>query len=539
MTKQLSKTDFILYKECSKNVWIKWHQPEEYAKFEVSEFEKSLGVVGIEVEELARRMFPDGYLIERRSEGAQELTRKLITEHYPVIFQAVFGTEKYLTATDILIWNTDANAYDLYEIKMSSTTNHEEGGDGDEDEEGDESKPKKINKKKELQYEYDLAFQVNVLEMCGVPVNKKYLVRLNKKYKKLGDLEVKLGQLFVEEDKTEKVDKLMLVAKSEMEEAFAYLLNAKPIEGHCSCYYKGRSSHCTTFSISNPGVPSYSVHDLNRIGNSKAFLKELLDKDILKIDKVPEDKIPKIKKAKEGEKPKRPRKLYQVQTYKTKEQRIEYSDIKAELNSLTFPLYFLDYETYPSAIPLFNRYHPYQNIVFQYSLHVLTEDDFKNGREPKHYEELFLDGDPAERMVESLREHIGDTGSVVSWFKSFENSRNRELASLVPLQSIFLNDVIKRTYDLMDIVENQYYVHHGFKGKSSIKNVQPVLAPDFAYKSLNVQSGADAMEAYRQILKGELTGRALEEKKEQMLKYCMYDTKVMYVIWKFFVDLNK
>jgi hypothetical protein len=107
----------------------------------------------------------------------------------------------------------------------------------------------------------------------------------------------------------------------------------------------------------------------------------------------------------------------------------------------------------------------------------------------------------------------------------------------VPLQSDFLNSVIERTYDLMDIVENQYYVHHGFKGSSSIKKVQKVLAPDLLYENLVVQNGTDAIETYRQIFKGELTGTAAEEKKHQMLEYCKYDTEVMYVIWKFFTNL--
>lgn len=29
MEKLLTKTDFILYRECSHNVWVKWHKPEE------------------------------------------------------------------------------------------------------------------------------------------------------------------------------------------------------------------------------------------------------------------------------------------------------------------------------------------------------------------------------------------------------------------------------------------------------------------------------------------------------------------------------
>ena len=150
-----------------------------------------------------------------------------------------------------------------------------------------------------------------------------------------------------------------------------------------------------------------------------------------------------------------------------------------------------------------------------------------------------MDGDPAERIVESLSSHIGNVGSVVSWYKKFENSRNKELARLVPLKFEFLQSLITRSYDLMDIVEDQHYVHPGFQGRSSIKKVLPVLAPgpEYSYKNLGVQNGTDAIEAYRKILKGELTGSEAEEKKKEMIEYCKLDTKAMYAIWKHFYDL--
>src|SRR3989344_344488 len=160
LMKQLTKTDFILYRDCAKNVWVKWHKPEEYARFEISDFEKALGVMGNDVEELARGLFPGGYLIEKRSAGARELTKKLIGEHHPVIYQAVFSTDEYFAATDVIKWNNDANAYDVYEIKMSST-------DDEDEEDIEDGKPKKVNRKKEEQYEYDLAFQTNVAKLCG------------------------------------------------------------------------------------------------------------------------------------------------------------------------------------------------------------------------------------------------------------------------------------------------------------------------------------------------------------------------------------
>ncbi len=542
--KPLTKTDFILYRNCPHNVWVKIHEPSQYSKFEISDFEKSLAVMGNEVEEIARGMFPDGYLVEKRSDGAQDLTKKLVAQKTAIIFQAVFATEKYLAATDILVWNTSANAYDMYEIKMSSTTAGEESEESEiEDEKPEKSAPKKSSSR-ELQFEYDLAFQANVFEMCGVKVNNKYLIRLNKKYKKAGDLDFSENQLFVTEDKTETIDTLMPRVLIEMEEAHEFLSPAEMPTHPCPCYYRGRSSHCTAFSYINKDVPEYSVHDINRIGNSKKLLKELLDEGILHIEKVREDQLPKIKEAKEGQKQSKPRKQNQVAVHKSKEPIRDIYAIKAELSSLQFPLYFLDYETYPHAIPFFDGYHPYQHIVFQYSLHVLTEDDFKNGREPKHFECLILDGDPAERLVESLRANIGNTGSIISWYKKFENSRNRELAELVPLHFEFLHNVIARTYDLMDIVDNQYYVHHGFKGSSSIKKVLPVIKDLLAlpknvldYNMLAVKSGTDAIEAYRKILKGEIVGSAVEKKKQEMLEYCKLDTEAMYIIWKFFTNL--
>jgi hypothetical protein len=498
--------------------------PDEYKKFEISEFEKALGVMGIEVENEARKLFPNGILIEGRDEKAQALTKKLIAEKTPVIFQAVFSTDKYLAAADVLKWNDEAGMYDLYEIKMSSTD--------DEDEEEEDDKPRKVNKKKELQFEYDISFQTNVAKLCGINFNKKYLLRLNRDYVRHGALN--LNKLFEETDKTENLNPTFLSAThTEMESAYTYLSNTNMPAGHCDCFYKGRSAHCTTFSLSNPDAVGYTVHDLNRIGNSKNVLRALLDEGILNIEDVSEsDERLKPSKAKKGEPEKKARKQNQVKVYRTKEPMIDYDAIRSELSSLIFPLYFLDYETYPTAIPPFDGYHPYQHIVFQYSLHILTED-----MKLTHEELLVTEGDPAGQIVAGLRKNIGNVGSVISWYKKFENSRNKELAKLVPNEAEFLLGLVARTYDLMDIVENQHYVHHGFKGSSSIKKVQPVLVPHLAYKELVVRSGTDAIESYRQIVKGEITGKDLEQKKKDMLTYCKYDTEVMYEIWKFFKNL--
>ena len=136
-----------------------------------------------------------------------------------------------------------------------------------------------------------------------------------------------------------------------------------------------------------------------------------------------------------------------------------------------------------------------------------------------------------------MRENLGDTGTVISWFKTFENTRNRELANYLPDYKDFFLNIISRTYDLMDIVEGQHYVHPGFEGRASIKKVLPVLASHLSYKTLGVQDGTGAIEAYRQITSGELSGDMAKEKERQMLEYCKLDTYAMYVIWKHFNDL--
>mgnify|MGYP001583740417 CR=1 FL=1 len=523
--KKLTKTDFISYRECRKNVWVKWHRKDIYDKCELSEFEQSLLATGNEVEEHARKMFPGGYTVEKRSEGAEELTKKLMAERTPVIFQAVFSTAQYLAAADVLKWDPQAGAYNLYEVKMSST--EEEDDDGNV----------KVDKKKELQFEYDLAFQVNVAEACSLAFNRKFLIRLNKKYVRQGDLDYAPNQLFIIEDKTEAVNKLKSFAATEMESAAIYLSEEKETAPYCECYYKGRSSHCTTFAFNNreKNIPAYSVHDLNRIGNSKAYLKELLDEGVLHIKDVPEDDRLMPKKGKDGM-PGKPRKLNQVRVHKTQVPIIDHGSIKAELGLLRFPLYFLDYETYPTAIPIFIGYHPYQHIVFQYSLHVLRSKD----AELEHYECLIFDGDPAERISASLRKNIGDTGTVISWYKKFENARNKELGHLLPDYREFFDDVISRTYDLMDIVENQHYVHPEFYGKSSIKKVLPALIKDaeLSYGSLGVKNGTEAIEAYRQITSGELPPEAAKAKELEMLKYCRLDTYAMYKLWRFFDSIS-
>src|SRR3989344_7540271 len=129
---------------------------------------------------------------------------------------------------------------------------------------------------------------------------------------------------------------------------------------------------------------------------------------------------------------------------------------------------------------MYDGYKPYQHMVFQYSLHVLESSESK---ELKHYEYVVkTQNEPCSELLAHMKQHIGETGSVIVWSKSFECTRNKEMAELCPDFAEFMESVNSRVYDLMDIFKNNYYVDPKFKGSNSIKDVLPVLIPELNYK---------------------------------------------------------
>lgn len=485
----LSKTNYILYRECPKNVWLKVHKPEVYFQFELSEFEKGIIETGNEVESVARKLFPTGVLVESRDEEGVRQTQKLLDEKSPTIFQAVFEKDGYYAAVDILKLNEDGT-YSVYEVKATNG----------------------VDQKTHF---FDLGFQTILLEKCGLKISGSYIIHLNSEYIRDGELEI--TKLFTFADLTEKIQNEKSLIEAEMEKALAYIKSDVEPSGPCSCIYKGRSSHCTTFAYSNPSLPSYGIHDLTRIGISKKKLMELVDGNNFTLDQVPGSM--ELSDAQRN----------QIDTY-IHDRVIHISDrIKEEFETLVFPLYFLDYETYPCAIPRYDKFSTYQQVPFQYSLHVLDSPD----AELKHYEFIYTeDQDPSLEFVNSLQSHIGNKGSVIVWHKGFECSRNRELAQRIPQSKAFFDDLDSRVFDLEDIFKKQYYVHKDFKGSSSIKKVLPVLVPELSYKDLNVQDGGAASNLWNEIVCGNMNEDDKKQTTADLLKYCELDTYAMYAIWK-------
>lgn len=496
---KLTKTDYLIYKDCAKNAWIKVHKKEIYYAKPLSAFDEGIIETGNEVDELARDLFPEGVIPANRD--ASEETMEFIKAETPIIYQPVFETELYKVICDILVWDPLAKVYDLYEVKASNSGENK--------------------KAKDELYSEDIAFQYLVLKELNIPLGKLYLIRLNSKYIRGGELDIK--ELFSVEDFTERVMGITDTLSVEMKNAYDILSNEEEPFGNCKCITRGRSSHCTTFSYSNPEIPEYSVHDISRIGSSKVKLAELIDSKIFKIEDVPEDFQLSEKQQN------------QVVATKLNKVIINKEEIFDFLDKISTPISFLDYETFAAGIPRFTGFSPFNQITFQFSLHVVDDVD----KEPTHAEFIFTENtNPDEEFILALKKHLPSTGHIITWNKSFEMGRNKDLANRNLEHKAFLEDVNSRIIDLMDIFSNQHFIHPKFKGKTSIKYILPVLAPDLSYKALDIKEGATASNTWNEIVSGELSKEEKEEKIEHLLTYCKLDTLAMYRIWKYLREIE-
>ncbi|MFM1815365.1 MAG: hypothetical protein RLZ98_2060 [Pseudomonadota bacterium] len=489
---KLSKTDFLIYRECPHNAWLKVHVPEIYHAEPLSAFDLALLETGNDVDVLARELFPGGAIIDR---GDAATTARLIAERHLVLYQPVFETERYTTACDILQWNIATDVYDLYEVKASTD------GDG--------------KKSKNELYAHDLAFQAEVLRQQGVPIGRLFIVRLKGAY--IRGTELDIDQLFAIEDFTDTVAGIQDAVALEMETAHAILERTAPLPAPCNCIYKGRNAHCTTFAHTNPNVPATSVHDITRIGMSKKKLAALIDAGILAIENVPGDF--ELSEAQAN----------QVRAARSGRASVDDVAIAEFLDGLSYPLAFLDYETYPAAIPRYPGYGPFHHIPFQFSLDVIDAP----GAPMQHHEFLHTEPScPDEPLLEALRHAMPASGSIITWNKTFEKGVNDKLAARNPAASRFLADLNDRIVDLMDVFSSQAYVHPDFRGRTSIKAILPVLVPKLSYKALEIQEGATATTRWNEMVTGEITADETAKLRAGLLAYCALDTKAMVEIWR-------
>jgi Domain of unknown function(DUF2779) len=196
--------------------------------------------------------------------------------------------------------------------------------------------------------------------------------------------------------------------------------------------------------------------------------------------------------------------------------------LKEFFSEFQYPLFYFDFETIMPAVPEFNNSRPYQQIPFQYSLHIQ-----RNKNSELEHKEFLGDGtnDPRELLIKGLLSSLGNKGSIIVWNQTFEISRLKELARDFPKYEKQIYEVIERVVDLMVPFRKKQYYHPDFNESYSIKKVLPVLVPELNYSALEIQDGGSASLIYSE-LKNQNEGIQKEQRKN-LLEYCKLDTLAM------------
>ena len=495
----LSKSKYCGLWQCPKIAWLKKYKPEELT---IDESTLSRMEAGNEVGDLAMGLFGDFVEVTAYNGNKLDLpkmiaaTKAEMEKGTPVICEASFQYDGLYCAVDIL--KKENNGWAIYEVK-SSTHNDK------------------------AVYVADVAYQKYVLEHCGVLVSGLYLVCLNSDYVFDGSLDI--HRLFkitdaaraVETEEKNIAANLSVAARllaSEEEPAIDLSINCK------NPYLCGFWPYCSRH------IPSPSVFDLYRMPFAKkieyykkgkiTYQDLLFDSDITSPKQVRQI-------------------LYAVSdhgTYVNKE------SIRDFLDTLSFPLYFLDFETMQTVIPRFVGTKPYAQIPFQYSLHYIERD----GGELKHKEYLAESGtDPRRELAERLCADIPMNVCVTAYNKSFECTRIKELAAAFPDLADHMLNIEANIRDLLVSFQSGWYYNRAMGGSFSIKSVLPALFPNdpaLDYHNLEgVHHGGEAMTLFPKIK--DMPPEEQEKARHNLLKYCELDTFAMAKVWQALVQVGR
>lgn len=484
---QLSKSDFLLYLKHPAWLWLKKHDPKRLPPIDAGL--QRMFDEGHLFESYAEALFPGGTTLgfngfnEYRTLPAR--TQTALARGDATLFQARFEAGELTCISDVLTRN--GSGYDLYEIKSSTKV-----------------KPEHL---------LDLAFQYLVLTRSGLKIERVFVVHVNNQYERAGEIDPK--GITITTDVTEDILSHLEQVESGIEQALSVMhASTMPDPSPRFVGLSAMKDWLPIYKVLHPDLPTDSVYHL--ASPSAKLLGELEDQGISTIEEIPADIKLSTKQS------------WQRETANSGQPIVHQERIKHFLDSLTYPLYFLDYETLGSVIPPFDRMRPYQQLPFQYSLHVIPSPDVT----PIHTEFLHTENsNPAPALISQLKEDIGPTGTVLTWNQSFEMGCHDTMAAMFPEHADFLHGINDRVQDLMLPFFNGWYNDARFGASASIKKVLPVLVPELSYDDLNIHEGASAQAIWMETA---LEGKNADQKQQimrDMREYCKLDTLAMVEIY--------
>lgn len=488
----LSKSKYCALWQCPKIVWLHKYRPDEMF---LDDSVLSRMAVGNEVGAIARQLFGDSIDVTAYKYDKIDLnqmienTKAEIMKGTNIICEASFEFNGLFCSVDIL--KKDSDGWSIYEVKSST------------------SEDKAV-------YYADLAYQKYVLEHCGIKIISTYIVCLDNNYIFDGILD--LNRLFKITDVSKEINDEIFNKTVNLSIAERLLVSDKEpdidLSESCQNPYL-----CAFWKYCSRNLPNPSVFDLYRLPAKSKFEYYrkgwITYRDIL-LNVYNDNKIRILQLNCE---------LNDSGTV------IDKKGIKSFLSTLSFPLYFLDFETIQPAIPQYIGTKPYQQIPFQYSLHYI---ETPNG-ELKHKEFLGISGtDPRRDLADQLCRDIPYNVCTLVYNKSFECTRIKELAKEFPDLAEHLLNIESNIKDLLVPFKSGYYYNKMMKGSFSIKSVLPAIFPndpELNYNNLEgVHNGSEAMTVFPKIK--DMPPEEADKTRRNLLKYCKLDTYAMVKIWQ-------
>lgn len=471
----LSKSNYLKGLQCPKLLWTSIHDKDQLP--EITKQDQKKFDEGSQVGQLAKQLFPDGIDIpEDDFKENLEKSKELIKQR-KCLFEVAIRKDDLYSRADILD-PVGKDQWDIIEVKS-----------------GTKVKPVNIE---------DVAFQKYVYEKSGLKIRKCFLLHLNNEYIRKG--EINIQELFTKEDITEEVNKI-----KDIEKRVAKMLdtinspNCPNIDIHIKCndpYPCPLEKDCWGF------LPNNSIFELYRLHKKKCF--HLISEGVYEMKDIPSN-------FKLNDKQK-----IQCKCAETGEPHIDKVEIKKFLDDLKYPLYYLDFETYSTAVPLYDGLKPYSQVPFQFSLHIQKEPS----GETEHFEFLGSKGDCRLEFITKLKEFLGTKGHIVVYNQSFEKARLKELAEFFPEFKEWVDSINKRIIDLLIPFRDFCYYHPNQKGSCSIKKVLPSITGK-GYDGMEIDNGGLASFEYFDMIFGNREDK--DKIRKNLLKYCKLDTEGM--VW--------
>jgi hypothetical protein len=473
----LSKSKYLNGLQCPRYLWIACNDPDKIPEPDAAT--QNIFEQGHLVGKLAKKLFPEGIDIPTEDfMGNIAMTKELLHERKP-LFEAGVLSDRLYSRVDVLN-PTGKDEWDIIEVKSSTSV-------------------KEVNL-------HDVSFQKVCCEDSGLKIRRCFLMHINNEYVKNGDIDPE--KLFVTEEITAEVSAVYDKVPGRISEMLDVI--ARPecpdiaIGPQCNSPYDCPLTECWD------GLPKHNIFTLYHGGRKS---HELYSTGILNITDIP------------GGYKLSDKQRIQLKCVLSGEPYLDKRAVSQFLSTLEYPLHFLDFETFSTAIPFYDGTRPYQNIPFQFSLHVLGAKE----SEPEHY--AFLaegNSDPRPGLLARLHKLIGDNGSILAYNKSFEQKVLSELAVAFPEYAGWVDDVISRLVDLIVPFRSFHYYHPLQKGSASLKSVLPAITSQ-GYDGMTIVKGDDASLAFLRITFKDISPEEAERVRADLLTYCKMDTEGM--IW--------